>query len=234
MILGDGRGDAAGQRPGRHRLRVERRDRADPAQRRGGQAPRLGGAAAAAAGLPRRRLVAHRPAGRPGRRPAREAGAAPDHRLAPTSAAARPRRCAPVHGLHAGQHRPGLDPAHALAGAAGRRARPAPPQGHRGLGHRRAGQPERRPARRVARATGSRSRSTARTRRGPGITEVDARHRRGPDPDLPPRRPAGDVLLARPPRPADRPPAPRRCPSCSPRSCAGSTRTTCTPPPRSR
>ena len=41
------------------------------------------------------------------------------------------RAAQPVQGLHAGQHRPRLDPADAVAGAAGRGARPAPAQGHR-------------------------------------------------------------------------------------------------------
>ena len=82
------------QRPGRHRPGLVRRDRADPAQRRGRQAPRVGGAAAAAARLPRRRLVAHRPPRRPGGRPARQARQAPDHRLGRSCRAARSRRCA--------------------------------------------------------------------------------------------------------------------------------------------
>ena len=45
-------------------------------------------------------------------------------------------------------------------------------------------------------------------------------------------RQAGDVLLARAPGPADRAASAATCPSCSPRSCAGSTRTTSTPRPR--
>ncbi len=144
VILGDGRGHGRGQRPGRHRRRVDRRDRADPAPGRGRQAPRVGGAAAAPARLPRRDLVADRRARRPGRRPARRPGPAPDHRR-------RCRRTAPQHGhphpvlgVREGQHRPGLDPPHAVAGAARRRPRPAPGQGHAGARRRRADQPERR------------------------------------------------------------------------------------------
>ena len=53
---------AADQRPGRHRRRLDRRDRADPAQGRGGQALRVGGAAAAAARLPGRRCGGRRDA----------------------------------------------------------------------------------------------------------------------------------------------------------------------------
>ena len=40
VILGDARGAAAGQRPGRHRRRLVRRDRADPAQGRGRRSTR--------------------------------------------------------------------------------------------------------------------------------------------------------------------------------------------------
>ena len=45
-------------------------------------------------GLPRRRLVAHRPAGRPGDRPARGTGPAPDHRLGQRQPRRGGRRCA--------------------------------------------------------------------------------------------------------------------------------------------
>ena len=131
VILGDGRGASADRRPGRHRLRLGRRDRADPAARRGGQAPRVRGAAAAAARLPGRGLVADRPPRRPGRRPARRAGPAPDHRRGRRDPGKAKAICTPVPRLPPGQHRPGLDPAHAVARAAGRGPRPAPAQGHR-------------------------------------------------------------------------------------------------------
>ncbi len=67
VILGDGRGTAAHQRPGRHRPGLERRDRADPAQGRGRPARRVRGAPAPAARRTRGGLVAVPPAGRPGR-----------------------------------------------------------------------------------------------------------------------------------------------------------------------
>ncbi len=51
----------------------------------------------------------------------------------------------------------------------------------------------------------------------------------GADQDQPRRRPAGHVLLPRPARPAGRSASAASCPSCSPRSCVGSTRTTSTP-----
>ena len=68
VILGDGRGDSQVDAQVGTGSGLDRRDGADPAHRRGGQASRLGGAAAAAARLPCRGLVAHRPAGRPRRR----------------------------------------------------------------------------------------------------------------------------------------------------------------------
>ena len=59
-----------------------------------------------------------------------------------------------VPGLRPRQHRPELDPADPVACPARGRPRPAPAEGHRGQGHRRADQSERRPSRRLARATG--------------------------------------------------------------------------------
>ena len=232
VILGDARGTPAGQRPGRHRRRLDRRDRADPAPGRGGQARRVRRAAAAAARLPGRDLVADRPARRPGRRPARRARAAPDHRRRRRHAAARRRRSTAVRGVRAGQHRPGLDPAHAVAGAARGRARPAPAQGHRR---------RRSPPSGSARAptcsspgwpTGSRSRSTRTNSRGPGHHRGRARDQGGADPDLA-RATAGWRRSPPPASPTGRSRSSgASCPSCSPRSCAGSTRTTCTPRPR--
>ena len=212
VILGDARGDAAGQRPGRHRLRLDRRDRADPAQGRGGQAPRVGGAARCCCPTP-----PSRSGGRPTRRrtrptdPLGRARATPDHRRRRAPPAARARR---IHRQCAsytpGQHRPGLDPDHAVARAARRRARPAPAQGHGRLGHRRAGQPERRPARRPGCAD--------RLKVDVEPQELErARHHRGrasrPRRD-PIRISRPDGRLATysspgPSRPADRPQAPR-------------------------
>ena len=97
-------GGLPGRRPGRDRIRLDRRDRADQAQRRGGQAPRLRRAAAAAAGLPRGGLVADRPAGRPGRGPARGARTAADHRLGERVPRQVQGAARPVPRLHAGQH----------------------------------------------------------------------------------------------------------------------------------
>ena len=65
VILGDGRGAAQVNAQVGDRAGLDRRDGPDPAQGRGGQAPRVGGAAAAAARLPGRRLVARRPPGGP-------------------------------------------------------------------------------------------------------------------------------------------------------------------------
>ena len=81
VILGDARGAGQRQRPGRQRRRLGRRDRPDPAQGRGGQARRVRRAAAAPPRLPRRVWWPTARARRPGRRPARRAGPAPDHRL---------------------------------------------------------------------------------------------------------------------------------------------------------
>ncbi len=226
---------AAGRRPGRHRRRLDRRDRADPAERRGGQAPRVGGAAAAAARLPRRRLVADRPARRPGRRPARRARAAPDHRRRRRHARQGQGAARPVRGVRA-------------------RATPTSP----GPGSRRGGRCSPRPS------TSTRSRSPAAVGRppsgsaraptcwSPGSRPAQGRRRAQElrRPRASPRscwRPSeGPIRISRPdgrlatfssPGHPDRPvalQAPRRCPSCSPRSCGGSTRTTCTPPPRRR
>ena len=84
---------------------------------------------------------------------------------------ARRRRCDPVRVVRRRQHRPGLDPDHAVAGAARRLPRPAPAQGHLGVGHLRADQPQRRPARRVAAQPAQDRGRPARARR--------ARHHRG-------------------------------------------------------
>ena len=209
VILGDGRGARRGQRPGRHRRGLVRRDRPDPAQGRGRQAPRVGRAAAAAARLPRRRLVAHRPPRRPGRRPARPARPAPDHRRRVRLARQDQGAARPVRGVRPRQHRPGLDPDHAVAGAARRRPRPAPAQGPPGHGDRRADQPQRRPAACLARRPAAGRRPSAPSSDGPGHHRGGHGDRRGRDPDRPPRRQAGRLLLPRPARPAGRAQAPR-------------------------
>ena len=134
--------------------------------------------------------------------------------------------------LRSRQHRPELDPADAVARAAGRGPGPAPPQGDRRQGDRRADQPQRRPAGGLARPTGSRSTVDPRQLRRPRHHRGQHGHQGGPDPHLPRRRPAGDVHLPQPARPAGRAQAPRGARPCSRRSCGASTRTTSTPPPR--
>ena len=197
------------------------------------QAPRVGRAAAAAARLPRRRLVAHRPPRRPGRRPARPARPAPDHRRGVRVARQAQGAARPVRGLLPRQHRPGLDPDHPVAGAARRRARPAPAQGPAGASV---------TAERISPSADLLRRLAARPAKVPATpaNSDGPRHHRGGDgdrrgrhPDRRGRRQAGHVHLPGPARPTGRAQAPRRCPSCSARSCAGSTRTTCTPRPPS-
>ena len=83
-------------------------------------------------------------------------------------------------------------------------------------------------------ATGCTSTSTRTSSSGPGITEVVHGDQGGADPDRAARRPAGDVHRPRPARPADRAQAAATCPSCWPRSCDASTRTTSTPRPSRR
>ena len=148
--------------------RLDRRDRFDQAERRGGQASRLGRAALVAAGLSRRGVVADRPTGEPGRGPARRPRAAPDHRLRERQPGGAP-RCATVQGLHARQHRPGVDPAHPVACPARGRTRPASAQGHGGHVFAERVNPAR-PAHGLA-ADGSRSTIEAQDSR-PGVTEV--------------------------------------------------------------
>ena len=75
-----------------------------------------------------------------------------------------------VHHLLRRQHRPGLDPDHRVAGAAGGRARPAPGHGHRRVGDGRADQPQRGPALGLARRPAALRRTTrqlARARASP-------------------------------------------------------------------
>ena len=229
VILGDGRGRRAGQRPGRQRRRLERRDRPDPADRRGGQAPRVGGAAAAAARLPRRRLVADRRRRRI--RPRTRSGSWPSDGspTRPRLARARPRRCTP-----SARPTPRATPTWPGPGSRrGARCWPPPSTSTR----------SRSPAATVTAERISPSadllvawlRRPAQGRRGPqelrgpGITEVVLETTEGPIRDRPPRRPAGDLHLARPARPPGRAQAPRGARAALPRSCAASTRTTSTP-----
>ena len=108
----------------------------------------------------------------PAVRPARRAGPAPDHRLRGGHAGQDQGDPPAVRVVRHGQHGPGLDPDHAVARAARRRARPAPREGDVGVGDRRADQPERRPARGLAQRPAAASMSSGTTPQGPGITEV--------------------------------------------------------------
>ena len=96
------------------------------------KAPGLGGPAAAAAGLPRRHLVAGQGSARPGA--ADELAQLAMRRITDAAAAPRPLRRAqgPREGLLARRHRSELDPADPVAGAAGRRPGPVPGQGQPG------------------------------------------------------------------------------------------------------
>ena len=144
-------------------------------------------AAAAAARLPGRRLVAERRARRPGRptRSARwrSAGSPTPPRSTAARATAMLTQC---RVLRTRQHRPGLDPAHAVAGAAGRGARPAPGQGHRRRRSRPSGSAPAPTCSSPGWATGSRCRSTAASSDGPGhhrgraATPSDGDDRRSP------------------------------------------------------
>ena len=93
---------------------------------------------------------------------------------------------------------------------------------------RRADQPQRRPARRLARRPAQGEGDPPPVRR-PRHHRGGAGHQGGPDPD---RRLDGELAtFSSPASPTGRSPSSgATCPSCSPRSCAGSTRTTSTPP----
>ena len=173
-----------------------------------------------------------RPAAGPRRRPARRAGPAPDHRRggraarpgagrstssAPPTPRATPTwpgpgsprggRCSPRRSTSTRSRSPGLG--HAPSGSAR-----APTCWWPGS------------ADRLKVDGGPLELRRARHHRG------GARDQGGADPDRPARRQAGDVLLPRPAGPADRAQAARPPRAARPRSCAASTRTTCTPPPR--
>ena len=120
------------------------------------------------------------------------------------------------------------DADHSVASAAGGRARPAPPHGHGSVRDGGADQPQRRAARRWLgdrlKVKVARKNVRARHHRGRAGDQgrADQHRARG--------RQAGDVSLPRASRPADRRQR-RDLPGCWPRSCRGSTRTTCTPRP---
>ena len=211
VILGDGRGDVPGRRPGRHRLGLDRRDRADPARAARWSSTPTRWCCRCCCPTPRS------PSGGPPTRPRTRrrtrsaswrSGGSP---TPPTSSRGKSKA------LHAQcrAYTPGntdlawtrLTPWRALLAAA---LDQHPLKVTGGAVDRRAGQPVRRPAGGLAAATGSRSTSTRKGSGGPGITEVELRDPRGSDPDLAAGRPAGDVLLARPPRPADRAAPPGR------------------------
>ena len=229
VILGDARGAGRGQRPGRHRRRLDRRDRADPAHGRGGQARRVRGAPAAAARLPGRGLVARRPARR----------TRPPTRSAPWPSAGSPtpprsttRKTKAIHHQCAAYAKGNTDLAWTritpVAGAARRGAGPAPAQGAPAPRSPPSGSARAPTCSWPGSATGCGSTVDRHNSDGPGITEVVLDTRRGTDPDQPARRQAGHLLLARPARPPGRAEAARAARAARPRSCAGSTRTTST------
>ena len=154
-----------------------------------------------------------RSGGRPTRRRTRPAtrSAALAQRRITDAAAATTGRSKAIHGavlhLRPRQHRPGLDPHHALARAARGRAGPAPAQGHRRLGHLGEDQPERRPARRLADRPAQGRASSASTSAGPGITDVVLETAEGP---IRISRPDGKLATFSSPDQPDRPIALKR------------------------
>ena len=172
---------------------------------------------------------------RPRRRPARLPGPAAHHRRLGRHAGQAAGHAHAVLVVLPRQHRPGLDEADALAGAARLGPRPVRDRRHLGVGHRRADQPERGPARDVARRP-PQGEGVPPQLEGPGDHRGGARDQAGPDPDQP------ASTASWPPSPPPTGPTGRSrssawaCPRCWPRSCVGSTRTTCTPawPARSR
>ena len=188
------------------------------------------GAAAAAARLPRRGVVA----GQGARRtppPTRSACWAPVGSPTPPRC---PRSKAkamldPVHDVRPGQHRPGLDPDHRLAGAARRGPGPAPGQGAVRVGHRRARSAPAPTCCRPGSATGCGATSRRGNSDGPGITAVVLTTKQATS-----ASPAPTAGWRPWPRPASRtgrwPSSAATSTSCCRRSCGASTPTTCTPP----
>ena len=220
------------QRPGRRRCRLVRRDRADPAQGRGRQAPGVRRAPAAAAGLAGCGLLADGSAGRHRQRRPRRPRPATDHRRRRRRSAARARRSTP---------------------SARRTPRATPTW--RGRGSRRGVRcSPRRWTSTTLKVTGAsvtaerispsadlltawlRDRLKVTVARknsaGPGITQVVLETKDGPISIS-----RSDGKLATYSSPATRTARSRSSaassPSSWPRSCAASTRTTCTPRPRS-
>ena len=199
----------ADQRPGRHRRRLDRRDRADPAEGRGGQARRVGRAAAAAPRLPGRDLVADG-ARRRTRRTTRWAGwpsgGSPTRRRPPARQGARrstpsARRTPPGNTDLAWTR---ITPWRALLAAA---LDQQPPKVTGGSVTAERISPSADLlvawlADRLKVAVEPQELPRPRDHRGASDDQG------GPDRDLAPRRPAGDVLLPGPARPAGRPQAP--------------------------
>ena len=220
--------------PGRRRRGRVRRDRAArlrPA--RGRRAGRGHGHAAAPARRSGRRLVAERGARGAVRGRRRQAGAAAHHR--------RPLGEEPDEGVRAaarpprgGRHRPHLDAAHAVAGAAGHgagraAARPCHHRGGRGRGGVAVDRPDGGLARGAAGRQGEALADGERAGPGRGAPGAARRQRRAGAPGR-----QGRQALASPASPTDwwRSPA-ARCATAWPRSCAASTPTRSTAP-RSR
>ena len=234
VILGDGRGAGRDRRPGRHRPGLVRRDRADPAR------------AARWSSTPSRwccRCCCPTPPSPSGGRPTPPT-TRPPTRSARSASAGSPTPRPSTRGKHQGDARPS--------------ARPTPPATPTwpGPGSPRGGRCS--PRRSTSTRSRSRRRTVTAERISPSAdllvglaarpAEGAASTRANSDGPGHHRGGAGDrarapIRIARPdgglatftsPGQPDRPvalQAARRCPSCSPRSCGASTRTTCTPPP---
>ena len=109
-----------------------------------------------------------------------------------------------------GQHRPRLDPAHPVAGAARRGARPAPGEGARRRRSPPSGSARAPTCWSPGSATGCKVDVERTSSEGPGITEVVLTTKSGDIKHHPRRRQAGLVHLPRPARPAGRAEAARR------------------------
>ena len=117
------------------------------------------------------------------------------------------RAAQPVQGLHAGQHRPRLDPADPVAGAAGRRRSTSTRSRSPGPRSPPSGSTRAPTCSRRGCATGSRSRSIRKTSKGPGITAVEMETAQGP---IRISRPDGRLATYSSPGHPDRPIALRR------------------------
>ena len=185
--------------------------------------------------LPDAPVVAWWPGERPGDvvgRPDRRDGPAPDHRRGRGTQPAR--GAAAARGdLRAGRHRPGLDPAHAVARPARRGARPAAVRaGHRGHRHRRPATPPRptcSPRWLAADAALPGRPGPATPRRHAAWSACGSSARSGDIDLVRPGRRRRDPVAAGPAGAPDHAAAPRSSPSASPTSCAASTPTRSTP-----